>query len=130
MFATFDAAGHLLAEPWPRLEERAPEKWAELLRSLAAPAAPDHPPEEVKTPPPERYDWAEGVTATALPHASAASLVDSERVKAEQLGPGDGAAAGQLVEVVRRDQDGTVRVEAVLLALPEGAWVLGHFKEL
>lgn len=91
----------MVADPYTRIDEKPSEKWADLMKQFVITAPPQSSaahsgPEEVKTPPlaGDKLSWAEGVTARALSHATAATLIDSERIKAEQLSSGDSVSAG------------------------------------
>ncbi len=68
------------------------------------------------------------MNARALSHATASRLVEPERIKAEQLGSGETASAGQIVEI-ERVVEGAVKSEMALLATGEATWVLALFKE-
>lgn len=96
-FATADLVGEHVSEPYCKYEERAPDKWNELIKQV----------------------WAEGnCTIKALQKKEHAQFIKPEAVLAQQLGP---KRNGQIVECESVVNDKTV---AVVLCLVNEQWVL------
>jgi hypothetical protein len=111
-FPNADNSGEYLADPYPKYEERAPEKWNEAFHAMIE---------------------APNLEIRALLKAADSHIIEAERILAPQLGGKSlllslETAGGQLVELKRVDDDKTV--EMVLLELADGGnWLIAYFGE-
>mmetsp|Transcript_32417 Transcript_32417/g.23950 ORF Transcript_32417/g.23950 Transcript_32417/m.23950 type:complete len:141 (-) Transcript_32417:37-459(-) len=103
-FASADQIREYVQEPFPKFEEKAPDKWNDWFRQL----------------------YSEGrCQVRALPSKEESTLLPKENILIEQLREKPG---GQLVEVQHQVND-KVNFVAVLCDLPSENWVLVYYAE-
>jgi len=103
-FATVDSCGDYVSEPYPKFEEKLPDKWNDWFKL--------------------QYGDGKSITFKALGHKDEATLIQPTQVQVEQLRE---KAGGQLIEAINQVNDKLF--VSVLCELPNENWALAFYAE-